>query len=108
MSFRQKILAVVKALGGFSLAQALTKRGLQVLCYHGISLRDKHCFQPKLFIMHEETFQERTAYLARRGYLVLSLDETLAHMNQKTLPPRVLVITFDDGWRGIGTRQHLC
>jgi len=103
MVFRHKILAVIKALGGFSLAQTFTKRGLQVLCYHGISLRDEHYFQPKLF-MHEDTFRERMAYLKKRGYLVLSLDEALAHMNQKTLPPRALVITFDDGWLGIGTK----
>ncbi len=82
MVFRHKILAVIKALGGFSLAQTFTKRGLQVLCYHGISLRDEHYFQPKLF-MHEDTFRERMAYLKKRGYLVLSLDEALAHQDDE-------------------------
>jgi peptidoglycan/xylan/chitin deacetylase (PgdA/CDA1 family) len=103
MSFRQTMLAVFKALGGFALARILTSRGLRVVCYHGISLGDEHCFQPKLF-MHEDTFRERIDYLKRQGYPVLSLDEALALMYQGMLPPRALVITFDDGWLGIGTK----
>lgn len=103
MAFRHKILSIVKALGGFSIAQALTKQGLQVLCYHGISLSDEHYFQPKLF-MHEGTFRERMAYLEKHGHVVLPLGEALTQMNQKTLPPKALVITFDDGWLGIGTK----
>jgi peptidoglycan/xylan/chitin deacetylase (PgdA/CDA1 family) len=103
MSFRHKILTAVKMLGGFSLAQTLTRQGLQVLCYHGISLHDEHYFQPKLF-MKEDTFRERMAYLKKSGIRVLSLDKALAGINQKTLPPKALVITFDDGWLGIGTK----
>ena len=103
MSFRHKILTIIKTLGGFSLARTLTKQGLQVLCYHGISLRDEHNFQPKLF-MQEDTFRERMAYLEKHGFYVLSLDEALVGIDQKTLPPKALVITFDDGWLGIGTK----
>jgi peptidoglycan/xylan/chitin deacetylase (PgdA/CDA1 family) len=103
MSLRHKILTAVKMLGGFSLAQVLTKQGLQVLCYHGISLQDEHYFQPKLF-MREDTFRERMVYLKKSGFRVLSLDEALAGINQKMLPPKTLVITFDDGWLGIGTK----
>ena len=103
MSFRHKILTAIKMLGGFTLAQTLTKQGLQVLCYHGISLQDEHDFQPKLF-MREDTFRERMAYLEKHGFCVLSLDEALAGIDQKTLPPKALVITFDDGWLGIGTK----
>lgn len=103
MSFRQTVLTVVKALGGFGLARILTARGLRIICYHGISLHDEHCFQPKLF-MREDTFLQRMAYLKRHNYPVLPLDETLTLMDQKSLPPRALVITFDDGWLGIGTK----
>ncbi len=103
MSFRHVMLAVVKALGGFALATRLTTRGLQIICYHGISLRDEHCFQPKLF-MQEDTFRERITYFKRNDYQVLSLEEALSHLYQETLPPRALVITFDDGWLGIGTK----
>lgn len=103
MSFRYKVLSVAKMLGGFSLAKILTGKGLQVLCYHGISLHDEHSFQPKLFIK-EDTFRMRMAYLEENGYSVLSLDDALAGINQNTLPPKSLVITFDDGWLGIGTK----
>ncbi|ARO86528.1 hypothetical protein EBAPG3_001300 [Nitrosospira lacus] len=103
MSFRQMVLAVVKALGGFGVARILTAPGLRIICYHGISVHDEHRFQPKLF-MREDTFLERMAYLKRHDYPVLSLNEALALMYQKSLPPRAVVITFDDGWLGTGTK----
>lgn len=97
------MLAVVKALGGFALARVLTARGLRIVCYHGISLSDEHHFQPKLF-MREETFRKRMTYLKRHRYPVLSLEEALRLMDHDRLPPRASVITFDDGWLGIGTK----
>jgi peptidoglycan/xylan/chitin deacetylase (PgdA/CDA1 family) len=103
MLFRQVMLTIVRALGGFALATRLTARGLQIICYHGISLRDEHCFQPNLF-MQEDTFRERITYLKRSDFQVLSLYEALSRLDQETLPPRALVITFDDGWLGIGTK----
>ncbi|KIO49427.1 polysaccharide deacetylase family protein [Nitrosospira sp. NpAV] len=103
MSLRQTVLTVVKALGGFGLARILTARGLRIICYHGISLHDEHSFHPKLF-MHEDTFLQRMAYLKRHNYPVLSLSEALTLMDQQSLPPHALVITFDDGWLGIGTK----
>lgn len=103
MSFRQITLAVFKALGGFALARTLTPRGLRVICYHGISFRDEHCFQPKLFI-REELFRKRIDHIKSSGYPVLLLDEALALMHEDRLPPRALVITFDDGWLGIGAK----
>jgi len=54
--------------------------------------------------MREDTFRKRMAYLKKSGFHVLSLDEALAGINQKTLPPKSLAITFDDGWLGIGTK----
>jgi peptidoglycan/xylan/chitin deacetylase (PgdA/CDA1 family) len=103
MSLRQTMLMVVKALGGFALARILTAQGLRVLCYHGISFRDEHEFQPKLF-MREDTFRKRMGHLQRGGYPVLALEEALGLMYRKMLPHRALVITFDDGWLGIGTK----
>lgn len=103
MSFRQALLIIAKALGGFAVARILTAQGLRILCYHGISLHDEHCFQPKLF-MCEDTFHKRMAHLKQHGYPVLSLTEALTLMYREMLPPSALVITFDDGWLGIGTK----
>jgi hypothetical protein len=103
MSLRHSVLTLVKLLGGFALARRMTARGLRILCFHGISVHDEHCFQPKLFV-REDTFRKRIAYLKRQRYLVLPLNEALALMYQKALPPRTLVITFDDGWLGIGLK----
>lgn len=103
MSLRHSILTLVKLLGGFALARRMTAKGLRILCYHGISVHDEHCFQPKLFI-REDTFRKRIAYLGRWGYPVLPLDQALALMYRKVLPSNAVVITFDDGWFGIGLK----
>lgn len=99
MSVRTKILGLAKLAGGFALSRALTGTGLRILCYHGISLADEHEFQPKLF-MREETFRMRLAYLRTNAYPVLELTEALALLEACRLPPRAVVITFDDGWVG--------
>lgn len=90
-------------MGGFALARILTARGLRIVCYHGISLEDEHFFQPKLFI-REEIFRKRMRYLRRHHYTVLLLDEALKLLDDSALPPRAVVITFDDGWTGLGAK----
>jgi peptidoglycan/xylan/chitin deacetylase (PgdA/CDA1 family) len=99
---RQFLLKIAKGLGAFALARRFTRRSLRILCYHGLSLDDEEQFQPKLF-MRIDTFRSRMRYLAENGYPVLPLREALDRLNDGTLPDRAVVITFDDGWRGIGT-----
>jgi peptidoglycan/xylan/chitin deacetylase (PgdA/CDA1 family) len=45
-----------------------------------------------------ERFRAQIAYLARRGWHSLSAEEFLAFKLGRRLPPRSLLITFDDGW----------
>jgi len=93
------LLHVTKALGLFRLSKLLTKNGLRILGYHGISLTDEHRFRPKLF-MRPETFRGRLALLARGDYPVLSLVDALAAMGRGELPSCAIVMTIDDGWYG--------
>ncbi|NQT52179.1 polysaccharide deacetylase family protein, partial [bacterium] len=48
-----------------------------------------------------DTFRDRMAYLARKGYPVLGLDEAIQRLDRGDLPPGATVITFDDGWHSI-------
>lgn len=67
-----------------------------ILCYHGISLEREHEWNPDLY-MSPEAFGLRLALLAKHRCTVLSLDDALRRSEANDLPPRSVVITFDDG-----------
>jgi peptidoglycan/xylan/chitin deacetylase (PgdA/CDA1 family) len=72
------------------------RQRLAILCYHGISLEDEHLWDPGLY-MHPVTLERRMAHLRGGQYSVLSLGEGLARLQEGTLPPRAVAVTFDDG-----------
>jgi peptidoglycan/xylan/chitin deacetylase (PgdA/CDA1 family) len=90
-------LAFCKALGIFAVARWLTRRHLNILCYHGFELVDEANFLPKLFI-RLQTFERRLETIERLGFGVVSLDEAVEQLYSGTLPERSLVITVDDGF----------
>ena len=67
-----------------------------VLCYHGVSSFDEHEWDPTLFVS-QERFRQRMSMLRDEGCTVLSLDAAITACTQGTLPPRSVVLTFDDG-----------
>jgi len=82
----------------FSALTHLRRRDkLVILCYHGISLRDEHLWEGGLY-MPVELFRERLAFLKKWGANVLPLGEALVRLAEGTLPPKSVVITFDDGF----------
>ena len=96
-ALRQTLLRIARALGGFRLAQWITRRDLRILCYHGFSIRDEHEFRPGLFITADE-FEGRLTHLERAGYHVLPLGEALDRRRAGTLPACAVCITIDDGF----------
>ncbi len=89
---------LAKALGLFALSRWLTRRGLRILCYHGIWLGEGH--YGNFLFMSPEVFAGRMAFLTRAGYPVLSLEEAVAGLKSQSLPPGATAITLDDGWYG--------
>lgn len=69
---------------------------LLILCYHGISIEREHEWWPELY-MHPQLLEERLEKLAEAGARVLPLGEALRRLREGTLPPRSVVLTFDDG-----------
>lgn len=92
-----------KAMGLFALSRWLTRRGLRILCYHGIWLGEGH--YGNFLFMSPDKFAARMAYLAGAGYPVLTLEEALQGLQRQDLPPGATVITIDDGWHG--TYRHM-
>ncbi len=63
-----------------------------ILCYHRVGP------QANLMIMPRETFAAQMEYLARNNYNVVRLADLPDFLSGKRpLPPRAVIITFDDG-----------
>jgi peptidoglycan/xylan/chitin deacetylase (PgdA/CDA1 family) len=101
------VLNGLKATGGFAIAanSDWRQRRLLVLCYHGVSLRDEHEWNPELFVSPAH-FERRMELLAEGGYNVLPLGEAVERMRQNSLPRKSVVITFDDGFADFYLRAY--
>jgi len=68
---------------------------LPVLMYHSIDYNDRIT---KLSVS-PESFEAQMEFLHKKRYNVLTLKEAIAFiMKKKRVPPKTLVITFDDGY----------
>jgi peptidoglycan/xylan/chitin deacetylase (PgdA/CDA1 family) len=96
---RHAILAGFRAVGGFRriAASAWRRRRLLILCYHGVSLQDEHEWNESLFVT-PAFLRRRFEILRDNGYVVLPLGEAVRSLRRGTLPPRSVVLTFDDGF----------
>lgn len=72
------------------------QRRLLILAYHSISIDDEHEWSGE-YSMSAEQFESRLRALREGNYNVLSLDEGVRRLRAGTLPPRSVVLTFDDG-----------
>jgi peptidoglycan/xylan/chitin deacetylase (PgdA/CDA1 family) len=79
------------------------RQRLLVLCWHGVSSNDEHLWRPGLYIT-PQLFRRRMEVLAELGCSVLSLDDALVRLWAGDLPPRSVVITFDDGFNDFATQ----
>jgi peptidoglycan/xylan/chitin deacetylase (PgdA/CDA1 family) len=95
----QSFLGVARATGAFALsANSLRRRNrLLVLCYHGIALEDEDRWSRDLYISPSR-FERRMRLLRSFGANVLPLGEAMDRLYRNSLPPRSVVITFDDGF----------
>jgi len=69
---------------------------LLILCYHGLSLENEHKWRPALFI-EPSLLKRRLETLLALRCSVLPLSEALVRLRAGDLPPRSVVLTFDDG-----------
>lgn len=71
------------------------RKRLLILCYHGVSMDDEHLWSD--LYVSPDTLRRRLQLIRDAGCNVLPLDEALERLQHGDLPPRAVVITFDDG-----------
>jgi peptidoglycan/xylan/chitin deacetylase (PgdA/CDA1 family) len=98
---RRAKLAVLGSMRATGVMRAVSRTGwrrqkLLILCYHGISMLDEHLWDPALFVP-ADLFEKRLRTLRDGGFNVLPLGEAVERLNRNDLPPKAVVLTFDDG-----------
>jgi peptidoglycan/xylan/chitin deacetylase (PgdA/CDA1 family) len=95
---KRTVLTLLRSTGAFDrVADSVWRRErLLILCYHSVSLEQEHLWNPSLFF-HPDVFERRLDLLLAHGCNVLPLSEALERLYSRTLPPRSVVLTFDDG-----------
>lgn len=97
-TLKRLALTTFRSTGMFRVASRVRRRDtLVILCYHGISLRDEHEWEGGLYITPEQ-FRDRMTWLRELNANVLPLGEAFERLGKHSLPPRSVVITFDDGF----------
>lgn len=93
------LLAGAARLGLFTriLESGWRRSRLLILCYHGISLEDEHLWDPGQFLSPDQ-LRRRFRILTELRCPVLPLREALDRLRADALPPRSVVLTFDDGY----------
>jgi peptidoglycan/xylan/chitin deacetylase (PgdA/CDA1 family) len=81
------------------------QRRLMILCYHSISLDDEYRWSGA-YSMSPGMLAARFRMLREGNYNVLRLDDALHRLYEGTLPPRSVVLTFDDGMYDFYARAH--
>lgn len=95
---RGGLLSTLKAGGVFDRVRDSKWRQsrLLILCYHSLALDEENLWRPASFLTPGR-LRNRFETLKQGGYNVLSLGDAVERLRKNDLPPRSVVLTFDDG-----------
>ena len=90
---RKTIILTAATLIALAFLLLVPAAGVPILAYHMVNDLDE------TYSISPSEFEEQMAYLAQQGYTSITLAQLLDGMEGKTsLPPKPIVITFDDGY----------
>jgi peptidoglycan/xylan/chitin deacetylase (PgdA/CDA1 family) len=75
--------------------------GVAILCYHGVRADDQESAPFNELHVTTQTFERHCRLLAESCNPISLDDLRAARAGTRTLPPRPVMVTFDDGYRGV-------
>lgn len=107
-SIRLFVSALLYYTGLFRFWSLIFRRGPIILTYHRVL--DSPQFKTQLYqpgmVVSVETFEKQMEFL-KKNYSVISLDHLIDWVKKRrSIKPRSVVITFDDGWRDNFTNAY--
>ena len=89
-------------LGNIYYANKGTKEySIPILVYHKINKESVlDSFRTREFTVPKEVFEEQMKYILDAGYTPVTMHNLIVSEKNDTLPPKPIVVTFDDGWIG--------
>lgn len=80
--------------------QDITSRPIPVLMYHQLAPRAVSLRARSNVLVTPEVFEMQLIYLRDNGYTTITCEDLRDHLLlRRGLPPKPVLITFDDGWR---------
>lgn len=94
-SLKRVGLLLAKYAGLLALARYITRYGVVIVGWHGVSMDDEHHRFSEYFIS-PQTLSRRLAFL-QKHFVIISLDEAIRQHTSGRIGRRQVVLTFDDG-----------
>ncbi|WP_435768494.1 polysaccharide deacetylase family protein [Nocardioides sp. SYSU DS0651] len=79
----------------------MSRPPVRVLMYHGVD-RVPTARDPHGMFVSPAAFRDQVEHLLESGFVPISEDVYLAGLRGAPLPPKAVLITFDDGYVGVG------
>lgn len=99
MSFCIRLL-LIAFLALPSITFAETSLNVPILCYHNLNPT-----RPGSMNMTPDHFESQIKWLKSNGFTIIPLKDAVAYLQgeRAALPPKAVVISFDDGWASVYT-----
>jgi peptidoglycan/xylan/chitin deacetylase (PgdA/CDA1 family) len=83
----------------------MSRPPIPILMYHAVETVERPDKYKHFYVTAKE-FRRQVRELKSRGYEAISLDQLVAGLAGAPLPPKPILLTFDDGYQNVLTNAH--